>query len=262
MSRIAFLLAFSAAAVAQPGIAPPQLGFVADAANALRPVYGVSGNFVLGPAVAGAVVSEAFSGSLGLFKTGKSLAAFNASGDRLASIPASQGPAYFAFSPAGTAALAYIASNKALIEWSGAAFRTIPLDTAAFGDSKVVGIAFPAAGEATLIVERSREELWQLQFALGDGSLIAQEALPGVHAPVLALPSGSLVYPAAGEIVIRRPDATEVRLARPRQADFPLADFSLQQMNQDWVQLTEINGRGRFAMHTAPAREALYQLPK
>jgi hypothetical protein len=40
------------------------------------------------------------------------------------------------------------------------------------------------------------------------------------------------------------------------------ASFSLQQMNQDWVQLTDLNGSKRFAIHATPAREAFYELPE
>jgi hypothetical protein len=48
---------------AQPAITPPQLGFVEDSACLLRPAYGIGGNFILGPAVSGKIVTAAFSGS-------------------------------------------------------------------------------------------------------------------------------------------------------------------------------------------------------
>ena len=75
MTKIAALLLASAGAWAQPAIAPPSLGFVEDSARSLRPAYGLAGNFILGPSVAGKIVSEAFSGSIGLLKTDSSLAA-------------------------------------------------------------------------------------------------------------------------------------------------------------------------------------------
>ena len=40
------------------------------------------------------------------------------------------------------------------------------------------------------------------------------------------------------------------------------ASFSLQQMNQDWVQLTDLNSSARFAIRTTPGREGFYQLPE
>jgi len=76
-------------------------------------------------------------------------------------------------------------------------------------------------------------------------------------APLLALPSGDLIYPGASGIVVRRTDASEVHIA----ASLP-ASFSLQQMNQDWVQLTDLNSNVRFAIRTTPGREGFYQLPE
>src|SRR3984885_6223836 len=122
---------------AQPAIAPPRLGFVEDSTRALRPAFGVSGSFILGPSVtlanaAGQIVTEAFSGSFGLLKTDSSLAAFSSQGKILGSIDAAPGPAFFAFSPNSATALAYIASSKALIEWRGTAFApvSVPCDQA------------------------------------------------------------------------------------------------------------------------------------
>ncbi len=64
-----------------------------------------------GRSLAGNIVTQAFSGSFGLLKTDSSLAAFDSQGKRQASMDAAAGPALFAFSPGGTTALAYIASN-------------------------------------------------------------------------------------------------------------------------------------------------------
>lgn len=246
---------------AQPAIAPPQLGFVEGTAQSLRPAYGVSGNFILGPSItpataAGKIVTEAFSGSLGLFKTDSSLAAFNSQGKLLASINVAGGPALFAFSPNGATALAYIASSKALIEWRGGSFAPVSLTGDEVGADAVLAIAFPTPFEATVIVQRNAD-LWEVHIPLGVCGTLSQNALAGVHAPLLALPSGDLVYPDAKGIVVRRPDGSEVHIA----ASLP-ASFSLQQMNQDWVQLTDLNSSARFAVHTTPGREGFYQLPE
>jgi hypothetical protein len=66
-----------------------------------------------------------------------------------------------------------------------------------------------------------------------------------------------LVYRAAGRIGIRRTDGSEVHITA-----FLPASFSMQQMNQDWVQLSDFGGRARFAIRTTPGREAFYRLPE
>jgi hypothetical protein len=248
------------AASAQPAIAPPSLGFIEDGAHALRSAYGLAGNFVLGPRLASKVVSAAFSGSVGLLKTDSSLAAFDSQGRRLGAMDAPPGPALFAFSPSGNTALAYMAYSNSLVEWRGSAFAPLSVDSGADRADTVVAVAFPNPFDASLIVERrvvhGPGELWQLHLPLGAAGSPSQNALAGARAPVLALASGDLVYTAVDGIVVRGSDATEVRIA----ARLP-ANFSLQQMNRDWVQLTDLNSSARFAIHTAPGREAYYRLP-
>jgi hypothetical protein len=236
----------------QSAIAPPQLGFVEDSAHTLRPAYGVAGNFILGPAVAKNILSEAFSGSFGLLKTDSSLAAFNSQGKLLASVDAAPGPALFAFSPGGSTALAYIASSNALVEWSGSAFVPVSVNIS----DTVVSIAFPAPLKASLLIQRG-DTIWRLSFPLGTAGASSQNALIGLHAPVLALPSGQLVYRDTGGIVIRSTDASEIHIG----ASLP-ASFSLQQMNRDWVQLSDLNSSRRFAIRATAGREGFYQLPE
>ncbi len=250
----AFVLA--AGAWAQPAIAPPQLGFIEDSVRTLRPAYGLAGNFILGPAVAGNVVTAAFSGSIGLLKTESSLAAFDSHGKVLASMDAAAGPALFAFSPGGTAALAYIASSNALFEWLGSAFAPVSLNNQEADTQDVLAIAFPTPSEASLLVQEN-DTIWELRLPLGSWGDVSRNALAGVHGPLLALPAGDLLYRGTGGIVVRRSDGSEVPIA----ASLP-ARFSLQQMNQDWVQLTNLAGGPRFAIRTTPGREALYQLPE
>lgn len=264
MTRITALFlaaasAFGPQAFSQHAIAPPRLGFVADGSRTLRPLYGMAGSFILGPAVRGAVVSQAFSGSLGLLKTNLFLAAYDPQGQPLGSVPlgsinVSRGPALFAFSPDGTAALAYVASSDALYEWKGGAFSRSWVRPV---DGRVLAIAFPAAFEAALIVERSAGDIWEIREPLGGLGTLSEQALPGVHAPLLALSSGDLVYPGVGGIVVRHPTGAEVHIP----ATLPVS-FSLQQMNRDWVELAGRATKAHFAIRTTPAREGIYQLPE
>ncbi|MGA2880924.1 MAG: hypothetical protein ABSG13_18395 [Bryobacteraceae bacterium] len=251
----AALLLASSSAWAQPSIALPQLGFVEDSARALRPAYGLAGNFILGPPIAGKIITEAFCGSFGLLKTDSSLSAFDAAGKLLATMDVAPGPALFAFSPDTIAALAYIASSNTLLEWRGHGFAPLSLNYIVTSET-VLAIAFPTAAEALLIVQRNGS-IWELNLPLGAIGAVSQNALSGVRAPLLALPLGDLVYRDTEGIAIRRTDRSEVHLAAPLPGS-----FSLQQMNQEWVQLTDLTSNARFAIRTTPGREGFYQLPE
>jgi hypothetical protein len=238
---------------AQSAIRPPQMGFAGQADGTLRPVYGVAGNFILGPPAAGKVVSQAFSGSLGLLKTAATLEAFDAQGRVFANMDAAAGPALFAFSEDGVTALAYIASSNTLVELRGRRFTTVPFRQE---PDTVVAIAMPNPFEAALIIDRNGS-LWELRLQPGYARVTSQKALAGVTAPVLALSSGELVFSDANGIVLRKPDNSEVHIAGQSPAK-----FSLQQMGNNWVQLSDSESARRFAIRVSPAHDGLYQLPE
>ena len=236
------------------GVTPLSYWFcLAPTVVLLRPVYGIAGNFILGPSVARGVLSQAFSGSLGLLKTASTLAAFDAQGHMLASTNAASGPALFAFSPDGAPALVYLPSNNTLIEWAAGKFEILPYRP---GPGIVLAIALPNAFEASLVVQRS-DGIWQVQLPFTRSRIDSQKAVPGVTAPVLAIASGDLVYADAKGIVLRKPDNSELHIA----VQLP-AKFSLTQMDSDWVQLSDLASPRRYAVRLTPGREGFYQLPE
>jgi hypothetical protein len=253
MKQLSLVIVLVASAAAQTSLQPPQLGFAAISGGSLRPVYGLAGNFILGPSVAGNVFSQAFSGSLGLLKTASTLAAFDAQGHILASNNAAPGPALFAFAPDGVTALVYLASSNTLIEWTGNQFEILPFRPE---PDIVLAIALPNAFEASLIVQRT-DGIWQVALPFTRSRVNSQKALPGVTAPVLALASGDLVYADANGIVLRKPDNSELHIA----GRLP-AQFSLTQMDADWVQLSDLASPRRNAIRITPGREGFYQLPE
>ncbi len=253
MKQFFITILLAASATAQTAIRPPQMGFAAVSDGTLRPMYGVAGNFILGPSVAGDVISQAFAGSVGLLKTASTLAAFDTQGRVLATTDAAAGPALFAFSPDGVTAIAYVATSNTFIEWTAGRFETILFRPE---PETILAIALPNAFEASLIVQRD-DGVWQVQFPFTRSRIASQKALPGVAAPLLPLASGDLVFADANGIVLRKPDGSEVHIpgALPKK-------FSLQQMTNDWVQLSDSNSARRYAIRITPGREALYQLPE
>jgi hypothetical protein len=185
MKKFTALFLVAAGGWAQPAIAPPLVGFVEDATRTLRPVYGLAGNFILGPDVSGKIgdgkiVSAAFSGSFGLLKTESSLAAFDLHGKLLASMDVAAGPALFAFSPGGITALAYIASDNALVEWRGSAFAPVSLTYPPAIEDHVLAISFPTPFETSLIVQR-RETVWQMDLCIGTAGTNSHQFPKGAH---------------------------------------------------------------------------------
>ncbi len=214
--RLLIALALAAVVFAQT-LSSPQIGFIEDSGRAVRPVYGIAGNFLLGNAAPGLVVSSAASGKFLMIKTDSAIIARGRSGQIVASVNAPAGPALFSFLQDGTPGLAYLPAANELFQWTGAGFQAVALDAV----SAVISIASPDPAHAALIVQRG-DGLWVLRVLLASGNVDSQSALIGVNAPALMLPSGDIVYAAVLRrgrlvthpgVVIRRTDGSEIELS-------------------------------------------------
>jgi hypothetical protein len=241
---------------AQITLTTPQAGFMQDAANSFRPMFGIAGNFLPGDPVVAGVISAAYSGSYALVKTRSAVLAINKDGTVAATQDAPDGPALFAFTPTGEPALAYLTSANTLLVWEGAAFEAVSFDPTPLAASAVLSIATTRSRRAEMIVQRD-DGLWDVRIDLATGAVEAQAALPGVTEPVLMLASGELVYSDTGGIVVRNSDGSERHIS----ARLP-ASFVLQQMGAGWIQLRDPDGGRQFAIRITQNREQYYQLPE
>ncbi|HEV2686974.1 MAG TPA: hypothetical protein VGV35_00430, partial [Bryobacteraceae bacterium] len=233
-SFLAFLT-LAALACAQPALAPPQIGFIQDAANALRPLLGIAGNFLLGDATQTDVNSAAFSGSFGMVNTNSALLVIDRQGNVIASADSSSGSALFAFTPSGAPAFAYLVDANAWMVWDGQSFQPASFDLSQFGSATVLSITSLRDGEAALILQRD-DGLWDVRVSMATAEVTSQTAITGVTAPALALATGDLVYRDADGVVVRKPDGSEKHIA----AQLP-ANLVFQQMGDGWIQLRDLD---------------------
>ena len=243
-------------ACAQTSLTSPQVGFMLDAANSVRPVYGLAGNFLVGDPVAVGVVSAEFSGSYGLLKTANAVVVKDRTGAVSANSDAPDGPALFAFARTGEPALAYLPRTGALLAWKDGTFQAIFFDPSALAANAVHSIAAPDSDHAALIVQRD-DGLWDLRVLLATGEVDSQTAIGGVAPPALMLATGELVYTDGSGIVIRNAEGSERRVP----AQLPVS-FALAQMGDGWIQLQDLAGGEQFAVRIALNREQIYQLPE
>lgn len=234
---------------AQPGIRSPQLGWVRDADNALRPVTGLAGNFILGDSVLEGVVSSAFSGSFGIVKTATALAVLDREGQILFHTETEPGPALFAFSDQGLPAFVYLTQSQTLLKWNTDRLEPAPWDVDLTGGD-VQAIASPGPDRAAVIVKRDGG-LWLI-----DLSLLTQTLLPGVEGPVLLRNNGALLYAPPQGLVLRQTGQSEQAL----EGSVAAATFTL--MGKEWVHVTERGSSRHFAVRLESGREQIYQLPE
>ncbi len=236
-------------------LAAPQIGFIQDGGNSLRPVYGVAGNFVLGDSTVANIEAAAFSGSFGMLKTASSLIVLDRQGQFVATQDAPAGPVLFAFSRTGAPALVYLPDESVLLRWSDGVFRQVPLDPQMFASDTVLAIAAIDAGQAALVLQRS-DGLWDTRILLSTGEVISQTALLGMTAPALMLATGELIYGDANGIVVRKPDGAEKHI----HAQLPLT-FAFQQMGEGWIQVRDLATQRQYALRLTEGKEQFYALP-
>jgi hypothetical protein len=227
-----------------------------DAADSLRPVYGIAGNFLVGDPVAIRIISAAHSGSYGWVKTSSTVAVIDKAGAIVATSTVADGPALFAFTRTGEPALAYLAASNQLLTWKAGAFTAVFFDAAILAANRVLAITAPDSGHAAMIVQRD-DGLWDVRVQLATGEIDAQATLLGVTAPVLMFASGDLVYSDADGIVLRKTDSSERHIS----VRLP-ASFAFQQMGEGWLQLQDLAGGQQFTIRIAQNREQSYQLPE
>ena len=176
----------SICAWAQSGIEVPAIGVIVDSSGALRPVQGVAGSFLLGPASMSGVVSAACSEQLCLAKTDSEI--LSATG-RTDSPP---GPAILGFS--GDNAIAFFPEPRTFARWNNDVLE--PLDWVVNGEVLSVN--------ATEIAVRRDG---QVSIIHPDGSVV--DSIPDATGPVLLLSKG-VVFATKDEIVLRQDD-NEIR---------------------------------------------------
>ncbi len=227
------LLFFGAmAAWAQSGLDQPRIGMMLDRAGAVRIVAGLPGSATAGDPVLSGAVSLGCAGYC-MFKTDSSLIAPGAT------IPAPAGAALFAFDAAG--AFVYFLRTRQLARWEGG--ELAPADFQVPGEV----ISLRSAGGAVQFAVRIGG---QVLIEGPDGAVLG--ALP--HAARLTmLLGGGVLFSTAKEVVLRRPDGSEMSFAVPEASAF----F---EMSPDYIEIRASGGL--FALRITPGKEQLFQLPE
>jgi len=212
---------------AQSAMEVPGIGAIVDSLGSLRPVQGVAGSFLLGPASVMGVLSAACSEQMCLVKTDSKI--LSATGET----DAPTGPALFGMS--GDEALVFFPKVRTFARWHNDVLD--PLDWEI--DGEILSI------RATQIAVRKDSEV---SVVSSDDATI--DSITDASGPVLLLPKG-VVFATSDEVVLRQDDA-EVR--------FSLAGAeSITAMGPRYAAIRA--GDAIYALRTDPGREGLYRLP-
>jgi hypothetical protein len=217
---------------AQSGIDVPGMGAVIDSSGALRPVQGVAGNFLLGPAMLSGVLSAACSERLCLAKTDAKIVSATGETD------APAGPAIFAMD--GDQAVVFFRGAQLFARWHDDTLE--PLDWAV--NDEILSIR--SHGGETEIAVRREGSVWIVR---PDDSVI--DSIADASGSVLLLREGVL-FASGDQLVLRHRDASEVR--------FELSGAeSITAMGPRYAVIRA--GGAMYALRTETGRDQLFLLP-
>jgi hypothetical protein len=217
---------------AQSGIEVPAIGALVDPSGALRPVEGVAGSFLLGPATMSGVLSAACSERLCLAKTDSKILSATGEAD------GPPGPVIFGIG--GSAAIVFFPQTRTFVRWQNDSLD--PLDWAVDGEVLSIRLRGPD-GEIAL---RRDGNVWIVR---PDGAVV--DWIAATTGPVLLLADGVLLA-TGNEIILRRPDWSEVR--------FELTGaVSITAMGPRYAAIH--TGDAAYVLRTESGRESLFLLP-
>lgn len=233
-------------------LVPPRIGLVTDLSGVLRPVLGVSGNFLLGDPMAASVISAGCSGTFSFVKTDSALSILD--GANKTDFPAPPGPALFSFS--GHAGFVYFASDGTLRKWDGTSMTLVPLG--AF-EGTVLSLAQPDASHVWLAVRQSDGRIYVALMDSADGSMLESISLTNSSASLALLNGQEFLYPNREGFAIHRANGVEISLAAP--AVNQRSQLRFERFGDNWWSV-KVRGGRHFAIRTDAGREQLYLLPE
>ncbi|MFN3322280.1 MAG: hypothetical protein ACK5AZ_02190 [Bryobacteraceae bacterium] len=167
----------------------PRLGFVADSEGALRPIWGIAGNFVVGLPHLTGVRSAAASDLAVVVKLDDALLVLDREGNELHRWHAPQGSVFVAFAPDGHPGVVHYPETGEL--WRIEA-EPVRFETAIEG--RVAAICQPDHDFALLAVRRD-VETWLVRIDLATGRIASELRLDDSDRdPLLLRPGGSIVW--------------------------------------------------------------------
>jgi len=232
-------------------LVPPRIGLVSDLTGALRPVLGVSGNFLMGDPVARSVVSAGCSGTFSFVKTDTTLSILD--GVTGTDFPSPAGPALFSFF--GHTGFAFFLSDRSLHRWDGVNLNPVALN-AFTGD--VLALAQPDANHVWLAVRQTDAQVYSILFDGTSGALQSSTPLTSASGNLALLNGQEFLYTGQSGLMLHRASGTEIPLVAPGIGEMASVHFELLGVN--WWSV-KASGQ-HFAIRTEPGRESLYRLPE
>ncbi len=231
----------------------PHAGVVRDADGSVRPVYGVPGSFVIGPAWSTAATAISFSDEAGLVAEAGAIRLLSASGTEIGRYATSDAAPVLSVERDAKSAMAWLQQQQAIIRWNGTSFDRFVLLSGSIS-GQVASLRALDKNEAELLVFQNGAPA-RITISLEEEESVVRsmDAVPGASSPALAFGS-LLVFRDKEGPILESPNGLRHTLPLP-------GDVAIERMSSHWLHLQSRRTRQDWALHLDAAHPELLLLP-
>jgi hypothetical protein len=255
MRNLILLMALGAGGVwAQ--LTPPLAGMSLDENGAVRPLYGVAGNFVLGDLRLSDVQSLAFAGPSGLAKTADSLVLLDPDGQITQTWPAPAGPALCGFNRAGMPSLCYFRDAGQWWTWFSSGPKPIEAPSI---NGVVLAVSPLTAGNgpgsrARLLLSRE-DGIWLAALTLDSGNVSLDRWLATGPVAASLTSDGKPILADGSDLLLPDPQTGDQRIALPAPAS------SIDLLGAGWLRVGQPDGAPPLAVRLTDGDSKVFRIP-
>jgi hypothetical protein len=234
-------------------VSAPEIGVVRYADNAVRPIYGVEANLVVGKQMLPSADAASFSDFGGLVAIKGHIQLVSRRGVVVSDYYANERKPLLDIDGALTTAIAYLPSRDALLHWTGKSFVLTQLDSGAFPGA-ATSVQMQGAHSAKLLATTSRGDVSEITLSLDTGQLTSVKFLPGIRGPAFLHQAFVLFHDKQG-LEVEAPDG------KRRTLSFWSKYFTVERMSSDWLHLTSLSTQQSWALHLNGMALQLSEMP-
>jgi hypothetical protein len=231
----------------------PKLGIVRYGESAVRPIYGIEANLVIGRQMLPFADAVSFSDFGGLVAVKGRIQLISPRGSVIGEYYANERKPLLDVQGALTTAIAYLPSREALLHWTGRSFVLTQLNAGTFSGT-ATSVQMDGAHSARLLATTARGHVSEITISLVNGQLTSVKFLPGIRGPAFLHQSFVLFHDRQG-LGIEAPNGNR------RTLSLGSKDFTVERMSSDWLHLTSPTTKQSWIVHLNSTVLQLSEMP-
>ncbi|MFL6351539.1 MAG: hypothetical protein ACJ74Z_06785 [Bryobacteraceae bacterium] len=234
-------------------VSTPEIGIVRYADSAVRPIYGVEANLVVGKQIVRTADAVSFSDFGGLVAVNGHIQLIDRHGSVLGEYHSTETKPLLNIDGKLTTAVAYLPSQEALLYWTGTSFVATQLGKGSFSGIPT-SVQIQGAHSAKLLATTNGGSVSEITISLDTNQPTSVKFLPGVQGPAF-LHHAFVVFHDKQGLEVEAPNGSRqtVRLAS--------TDLVIERMSSDWLHLSSARTQQSWALHLNNTALHLSEMP-